>query len=231
MFVRFRQSACRLQVSLVETRRLAGQVRHEHVASLGSIAVPPSVVDRVAYWEQLHQRLGRLSNRLDPETHAKILNAVHARIAMPTVDERRGLQLENAEADERFWSDLQGLNQDMVEGHKAVVVRAERAIADAQAGATQAEERAVAARDRTAQLKAGKDVVGVSTRPMTREDMIAAIGWGPREVRRATRLAAIGDTGFGEFLREVDVRHRRAEDAALNAVYRRHFPSPDGGKP
>ena len=37
MFVRFRQTAYRLQVSLVETRRAEGKVKHEHVASLGSI--------------------------------------------------------------------------------------------------------------------------------------------------------------------------------------------------
>jgi hypothetical protein len=42
MFVRFRQ-ARRLQVSLIETRRVAGKVQHEHVASLGAVDIPPSV--------------------------------------------------------------------------------------------------------------------------------------------------------------------------------------------
>jgi hypothetical protein len=78
MFARFRQSSRRLQVSLVETRRLDAKVRHEHVASLGSIGVPPSVADRVAFWSQLHQRLARLSNRVDADTQSKILGAVHA---------------------------------------------------------------------------------------------------------------------------------------------------------
>ena len=32
MFVRFRQSARRLQLSLVETRRDGSKVRHEHIA-------------------------------------------------------------------------------------------------------------------------------------------------------------------------------------------------------
>jgi hypothetical protein len=40
MFTRFRQAGHRLQVSLVETRRADGRVRHEHVASLGSIRDP-----------------------------------------------------------------------------------------------------------------------------------------------------------------------------------------------
>jgi hypothetical protein len=37
MFVRFRQTAQRLQASLVETRRIDGKVRHEHIAGLGSV--------------------------------------------------------------------------------------------------------------------------------------------------------------------------------------------------
>jgi hypothetical protein len=39
MFVRFRKTAHRLQVSLIETRWAAGKVRSEHVAGLGSIHV------------------------------------------------------------------------------------------------------------------------------------------------------------------------------------------------
>jgi hypothetical protein len=34
MFVRYRQTQSRLQASLVETRRINGKVRHEHIASL-----------------------------------------------------------------------------------------------------------------------------------------------------------------------------------------------------
>jgi hypothetical protein len=37
LFVRFRRSPYRLQVSIVETRRVGGKVRHEHIVSLGSI--------------------------------------------------------------------------------------------------------------------------------------------------------------------------------------------------
>jgi len=51
MFVRFRakqrQLQCRLQCSLIETRRVGGKVRHEHIAQLGSVAAGPSVADRV----------------------------------------------------------------------------------------------------------------------------------------------------------------------------------------
>ena len=37
MFVRFRKSLRRLDVSLAETRRVGGKVRQEHVASLGKL--------------------------------------------------------------------------------------------------------------------------------------------------------------------------------------------------
>ena len=47
---------------LVETRRIDGKVRHEHVASFGSVEVPPSVEDRITFWQRLHERLAKLSN-------------------------------------------------------------------------------------------------------------------------------------------------------------------------
>src|SRR5712691_5274873 len=75
MFVRFRSSRERLQISLVEARRLNGSVRQEHVASLGSIAMPPSITGRVRFWNRLHERLAKLSNRLGAEEQAKVLAA------------------------------------------------------------------------------------------------------------------------------------------------------------
>src|SRR4051812_27173608 len=43
MFVRFRERQERLQVSVVQARRVDGKVRHEHVASFGSVPMPASV--------------------------------------------------------------------------------------------------------------------------------------------------------------------------------------------
>ena len=88
MFVRFRQTARRLQASLTETRRQGGKVRHEHVAGLGSVPLSPSAADRVAFWIRLHQRLNTLSNRIDASQHGAVLTAVHARIPMPTEEEQ-----------------------------------------------------------------------------------------------------------------------------------------------
>ena len=56
----------------METRRVGGRVRHEHIASLGSIETPLTVANRVAFWQRVHERLAKLSNRIDPATQGKI---------------------------------------------------------------------------------------------------------------------------------------------------------------
>ena len=50
MLVHFRETPYGLAMSLVETRRENGKVRHKHVASLGSIETPPSVAARIEFW-------------------------------------------------------------------------------------------------------------------------------------------------------------------------------------
>ena len=88
MFVHFRETPYGLAMSLVENRRENGKVRHEHVASLGSIETPLSVAARIEFWRGLHERLDQLSNRLDPETRSKVMDAVHARVPIVTPDEQ-----------------------------------------------------------------------------------------------------------------------------------------------
>jgi hypothetical protein len=102
MFVRFRQTPYGLQVSLVQTRREGGRVRHEHIAGLGAIIVPASAADRIDFWRCLHAHLSALSNQIADE-QGKILGAVHERIPMPTPHEQRDVQLEDVKADQRFW--------------------------------------------------------------------------------------------------------------------------------
>src|SRR5262249_32521388 len=118
MFVRFRESDHRLQVSVVETHRADGKVRHEHIASLGSLEVPPSVRERLVCWGKLSDRLARLGNRVNAADQAKIYGAIHARVPMVTPDEQRAVQLENAEADEKFWCGIHNMHADIVEEHK-----------------------------------------------------------------------------------------------------------------
>ena len=109
-FIRYRQSGTRLQVSLIETRRIGGKVRHEHIASFGSVEMPPLVKDRLAFWQRLHERLTKLSNRIDAAAQAKLLGDIHAKIPMVTLDEQQALKLENAKADERLWESIRADN-------------------------------------------------------------------------------------------------------------------------
>jgi hypothetical protein len=67
MFVRFRETGTSLQATLVETRRVDGKVRHEHVATLGSIPWPADTAARIMFWKKLHERLAKLANRLTDE--------------------------------------------------------------------------------------------------------------------------------------------------------------------
>src|SRR5258708_18421384 len=78
MLVHFRETPYGLAMSLVESRRENGKVRHEHLASLGSIETPPSVAARIEFWRRLHERLDQLSNRLDAEDRGNGLDAVHS---------------------------------------------------------------------------------------------------------------------------------------------------------
>jgi hypothetical protein len=103
MLVHFRETPYGLAMSLVESRRENGKVRHDFVASLGSLETPPSVTARVEFWRGLHERLDQLSNRLDAETRGKVIGAVHSRVPMVTSDEQRALQLE-AKGDAGQWA-------------------------------------------------------------------------------------------------------------------------------
>jgi hypothetical protein len=161
VFVRFRQTVTRLQMSLVETRRVDCNVRHEHVASLGSIAMPTTTSDRIAFWAGLHERLAKLSNRIGPEMQHKVMGDIHARVPMVTVDEQRALQLENAKLDARQWSAVGDLvagsdvagRKKLIEHHEAVIAAAEPVVAIAS-------EHVQAAEGRVAAIERGEHVAG-----------------------------------------------------------------------
>jgi hypothetical protein len=218
MFARFRQSCHRVHVSLVETRRVDGRVRHQHVASLGSIVAPADTAGRIAFWHQLRERLARLANRIDPDIADKILGAVHARIAMPTPDEIRALQLEYAAADERFWSQLAALHESSAAENTGLRGMVEAKIAEASAGAKSAQERAAAAKDRAARLQYGEAVAGGLAKPMTRAEMLKMIGWNESDVYHANRLGLIDDVPGGMDLLSARLekgRRRREKGASL----------------
>ena len=162
MFARFRQTEHRLQVSLVETRRINGKVRHEHVASFGSVEVPPSVEDRITFWQRLHERLAKLSNRVDVTAQAKILGDIHARIPTVTLDEQQAVKLENAKDEERLWSNIHDLHAGTVEDHKGLAAIVERKVAEGQVEMAKAATYRDTAKEQRERLERGEDVPGDS---------------------------------------------------------------------
>jgi hypothetical protein len=107
MFTRFKATPSRLQVSLREIRRIAGKVISEHIASLGTVALPLTVAGRVTFWTGLHERLTKLGNRVGGEDQGKILGAVHARIPMVTVEEREAERQRQIEAEVVAWQQIE----------------------------------------------------------------------------------------------------------------------------
>jgi hypothetical protein len=220
----------RLQVSLVETRRVDGRVRHEHVASFGSVEVPPSVEDRIAFWQRLHERLAKLSNRLDATAQAKVLGDIHGRIPMVTPEEQRALQLRNAEADERFWTQLHDLHAGTVEGQKGLAVSAERKVAEGQAAMATAASYRDAAKERRERLQRGEDVPGGLGKPFTREDatrILREAGWSARDIQHCINLNTLaGRMDWEAIMQELNAVTRRAEKraerAAARTMLRRH---------
>jgi hypothetical protein len=107
MFVRFRETPERIQVSLVETRRSDGRVKHEHVASFGSVSKPLTTEGRLGFWKAVHERMGRLANRVN--NAGRIFDQLHRRIPMVITDEQDALKVAHAEWHERFSGQTSGM--------------------------------------------------------------------------------------------------------------------------
>jgi hypothetical protein len=225
MFVRFRETKTRLQLSLVENRRANGKVHHEHIASLGSVETPPSIAARIEFWRRLHDRLGKLGNRVDPATQAKLLGDVHARVPMVTADEQRALQLENAEADERFWSSMQDMNAGTVEDHKRLVANAERAIVSGKSTAANAADKAAIAKERVERIKKGENVEGGLGKPVTLEDyhrILHEAGWTKRDIEHSIQVSQVSDVfGFEAMMEELHDARERSERNVVHKLHRR----------
>jgi hypothetical protein len=219
------QSRRRLQASLIETKRAGGKVRHEHIASLGSVDVPPSVRGRLTFWAKLHERFAKLDNRVDAEAQAKILGPIHARIPMVTPDEQRSLQVENAKADEELWSHLHESDAKQIEGHKGLIRSAEQTVASTQAAMIVADAKIAAAKERIARIQRGENVAGGFGEPMDFDKVLRAAGWTASDLKRARLLAVItevgGEAAFKALMQETHRRHKLGERAAIRAIARR----------
>ena len=225
MFVRFRQTAARLQVSLAETRRDGTRVRQDHVATLGSIVTPPSPTDRIAFWTKLHQRLAGLSNRIDGKAHGEILAAVHARIPMPVQDEHSAQQVEHARHDARQWHMLADFQASTAAEKRQFAALLTRDAEELEAGAATATEHAKAADDRLARAERGEAVAGIP-KPMTHAEfmrMVSPMGITERDMELWVRLSKElpDEATFQAFVREVVRLDRLGDHARQRAALRK----------
>ena len=221
MFVRFRQTAHRLQVGLTATRREGGRVRHEHVAGLGLVPLSPSAADRLAFWTKLHQRLDALSNRIDASQRGPILTAIHARIPMPTLDDHQAVQPERARADTRFWSMLADDYADDIEGQKGLLATAQKAIAEREPLAADTAAKAQAAKDRLARVEEGEVVAGIPP-PRTRKEFLRLTGMTEAKARHCERVAAISAAGSDWWWLMIDEETRRKAMVEQTVMRRLH---------
>ena len=221
MFVRFRHQGRRLQPSLMQTRRVDGKARSEHIASLGSVDVDVSVRERLAFWAKLPGRLDRLANRVGVDEHGKIYGALHARIPMVTPDEQRTVQEENVNDDERFWEALRDSGAGIVEGHKELIAKAEKTIAEHAPRVEEAGENVQAARDRLECLKRGESVSGGLGKRLDFEAELKAAGFTTRQLRSMRLLGSLTKAEFEQMLamvRAADLMDKAAEREARRII-------------
>ena len=225
MFVRFRQQGSRLQASLMQTRRAAGKMVTEHIASLGSVDADVSIRERLAFWSKLPERLARLGNRVGPEEHGKIYGALHARIPMVTPDDQREVQKENAETDARVWDALHGAGASLVDGHKSIIANAERSIAENAEAVAQADEWAKAARSRVERIRRGEAVEGGFGKPRDLEAELLAAGFSRSFLRRARLWNSLSEDELkllfqGEVAKRRHEAHNKATDREVRRIIR-----------
>jgi hypothetical protein len=216
MFARFRQTPSRLQVSLVEGRRIGGKVRHEHIASLGSIPIPAAAADRIAFWGVAGDRLERLANRIGSEKE-KIISAIHARIPLFDGEDIRSVQRENAEADEKLWTTLHSGDAEIAEALKE---QADQAGANAKISG----EMVAAAKDRLDRLAKGEPVRGGLEKPRSRAAMLRAAGISESFMRHCQRVSSLGDVLFEEFVQAGIEGLLRGAKSAERKFLRKHRP-------
>jgi hypothetical protein len=220
MFVRFRKQGRRLGVSLMQTRRVAGKVQSEHVASLGSVDDPPSVRERFAFWAALPDRLARLGNRLGASEQPKIYEALHARIPMATPDDQRAIQEENAQDDEQFWDLLRSLNEELIEGNKGLIATAEAKNTEIAPHVAAASEKVERAKDRLERLRRGEAVSGGLGKRMDMDALFEQAGLTKRDKRRCLLMAARTPNEHETLLNQIprDIEH--ADNARERAARR-----------
>lgn len=228
MFVRFRQTKTRLQASLIQSHRIDGKVRHEHVAMLGTVDAPPSVAERLVFWQRLHERMAKLGNRIDAATQAKLYSDIHARIPMVIPDEARALQLDNAKADAQLWGTMADLHADTASDHERLIAKAEATRANIAAEQARAAAQAARAKDRIASIERGEDVFGGLGKPVGYEQFLLKAGFTKADLDSFRQVNEVSNAfGFDTMMKAIREATSRAERSTLRALHRR-IPDDEG---
>ena len=141
-----------------------------------------------------------------------------------TIDDMRAVQRENAEADEKLWSGLQGMNAEQAEGHKKIAAESASIADAAEAQANAAAEKAAVAKDRIERLAKGEDVKGGLGKPMTRKALLKAAGVSESFMRHCERVGSLGDVLFEEFVQAGIEGMHRGSKSAERKFLRKHRP-------
>lgn len=163
-------------------------MRHEHVATLGSTEMPLTIRGHITFWARLNGPLTALGNRLGPEDQIKIMDAVHARVPMSTLDEQRELKLQNAKADERTWSALRDMSAAQAHDQETLSATAKAAAEHQRAAAAKAGAQAAEASERVERLERGDDVPGGLSKPVDFKKVLREAGWTTRDINDAVLL-------------------------------------------
>jgi hypothetical protein len=183
-------------------------------------------VDRLAFWQRLHQRLAQLANRVDAATQARVLAAVHARVPMVTADEQRTTQLDNAKADQTFWNTVADLHAGTLADQQQLAASVEHSIASGTAEIAKAKESAEAAAERIARIERGEDVAGGLGKSPTMDEILQAAGLTAADRRHCELIASIPEEHFKDYLQESwrlrEKLDRRLSTRAARTVLRRY---------
>ena len=220
MFVRFRQQGHRLQASLMQTRREAGAIKSEHVASLGSVGLDVTIRDRLDFWKYVEPRLDRLANRIGPDERAKIIDALDARIPVLTDDDLRSVQEDNAKHDQKFWGDVRDTNADVAARHRSIIARAEEEIANVMSTAEEVAERIDVATDRVARIERGEPVVGGLGKKLDVLKIMKEAGMTQSDVNHAMRVASLTEEEFASVTPLLMKTISKADRAAVRRILR-----------
>jgi hypothetical protein len=202
MFVRFRRVRHRLIVQLIETRRLGGKVKSEHLATLGSAALPEPIEarERIRFWRELKERFrdlaARLGNRVTADDRRKALAAIHARIPKPTEADEQAVRIETARDDVRFWEQVRddfSPGSKFNEPKRRLIETVEKQLADQRPSKEAAERLVASAQARFLKLTRGERVAGDDGPPAREEAAAAMAGW-PGGLTRKQAAANAGMT-------------------------------------